>query len=476
MPSWNDCRRQSFLVGSAATLLAASYGLTLLVFYPGIMTYDAKYIYEDMGKGAFGDWQSPFMTWLWGLVDPVAPGSGSMFLLIATCYWLGFGLLTIVLATQGKRSALLLPMLGLLPPAFAFVGIIWRDVLFATCWLFAASIAFAISGRSSPIRLPAQVVSLALVAIGVLLRPNALLAAPVLAAYVVWPSRFSLRRTAILFVPAVLGFFAVVQLVYYTALGATRQHPLQSIMVFDLGGISHFAKENQYPVDWTEAQNAQLLNTCYQPTQWDIYWRLAPCDFVMAKIEREKALFGTSAIPKAWLLAILRHPLAYLQHRLAFMWNFLAADNLTMWLVDVERPTQQVFPDRAIFAALVAVDRALKSTPLLRAGLWLLACIALCCLASRGSCPRQNAFVLGVCGSATIYVLTFFPAGVASDFRYSYWSVLAAIAGAVVMVSGNRREGSAATALAAKKPAIASQARRTPTSSCSRLPKRQAAS
>ena len=164
---------------------------------------------------------------------------------------------------------------------------------------------------------------------GVLLRPNALLAAPVLTAYLVWPARFSFRRTAVLFVPAALGSFAIVQFVYYGALGATRQHPLQSIMIFDLGGISHFAQENQYPVDWSETQNAMLLNGCYQPTQWDIYWRLEPCDFVMGKIEREQHLFGTSAIPKAWLSAVLRHPLAYMQHRLGFMWNFLAADNLT---------------------------------------------------------------------------------------------------------------------------------------------------
>ena len=38
-----------------------------------------------------GDWQSPVMVWLWGLIDPIAPGAGSMFLLIATTYWLGFG-------------------------------------------------------------------------------------------------------------------------------------------------------------------------------------------------------------------------------------------------------------------------------------------------------------------------------------------------------------------------------------------------
>jgi len=445
MPSQADRQVPTrHLLGFVAALLATGYGLTLWIFYPGVMTYDAKFVHEDIAKGILGDWQSPVMTWLWGLIDPMAPGPGSMFLLTATLYWLGFGLLSFVLAARANRVALLLPILALMPPSLAFVGIIWRDVLFATCWLLAASIAFAVSGRPPPIRLPAQLLALALVTMGVLLRPNALLAAPVLAAYVVWPTRFSFRRAAILFVPAAVGLFAVVQVVYYGTLGATRQHPLQSIMIFDLGGISHFAKENQYPVDWSESENALLLNTCYQPTQWDIYWRLEPCSFVMGKIEREKGLFGTSAIPKAWLLAIWRHPLAYLQHRSAFMWNFLAADNLTMWLADVEHPTQQVFADRAAFVALVSVHNALKPTPLFRAGTWLLACMVLCCLGWRRAGSREGAFALGVCGSATIYVMSFLVVGVASDFRYGYWAVLAAIAGAVVALSGRNRHAATA--------------------------------
>ena len=121
-----------------------------------------------------------------------------------------------------------------------------------------------------------------------------------------------------------------------------------------------------------------LLNSCYQPTLWDIYWRLDPCDFVMRKVEREKGLFGTSAISRAWLQAMLRHPVAYLQHRSAFMWNFLAADNLVMWTADVEHPTRKVFADRAAFNAMVSAHDMLKPTPLLRAGFWLLACIVVC--------------------------------------------------------------------------------------------------
>ena len=62
------------------------------------MTYDAKFVHEDIAKGVLGDWQSPVMTVLWGVIDPIAPGPGSMFLLTATCYWLGFGLLAFALA------------------------------------------------------------------------------------------------------------------------------------------------------------------------------------------------------------------------------------------------------------------------------------------------------------------------------------------------------------------------------------------
>ncbi|HVR57343.1 MAG TPA: hypothetical protein VMT72_11025, partial [Pseudolabrys sp.] len=125
--------RRSYL--AVAILIAAGYGLTFLVFYPGVMTYDAKFVYGDIAKHTLGDWQSPAMTVLWALIDPVAPGSGSMFLLIATTYWMGFGLLAFTIARRSVWLAVLVPILALTPPAFVFVGMIWRDMLFATCWL-----------------------------------------------------------------------------------------------------------------------------------------------------------------------------------------------------------------------------------------------------------------------------------------------------------------------------------------------------
>src|SRR5665213_3963077 len=104
------------------------------------------------------------MTVRGGMIDPVAPGAGSMCLLIATSYWLGFGLVALALARRASRLAVLLPLLALLPPAFVFIGIIWRDVLFATIWLLAAAIAFVATGLNARLRLPVQALALALCA------------------------------------------------------------------------------------------------------------------------------------------------------------------------------------------------------------------------------------------------------------------------------------------------------------------------
>jgi hypothetical protein len=57
----------------AASLVVAGFGLMLAVFYPGLMTIDAGFIYQDTIEGFRDDWQSPVMIALWATIDPIAP-------------------------------------------------------------------------------------------------------------------------------------------------------------------------------------------------------------------------------------------------------------------------------------------------------------------------------------------------------------------------------------------------------------------
>jgi hypothetical protein len=422
--------------GAAGTLalivlLALCAGLTLLVFYPGYITVDARYVYEEAKAGQFGDWQSPAMGLLWRLIDPLAPGSLSMFGLTVVLYWLGFGVLAFMALRRSMLLGLATPVLALLPPAFFFVGLIWRDVLFGVIWLLAGVLAFAAAEWRAALRLPVQAVALGLVGFGVLLRPNAAIAAPFLAIYAIWPRRFDLQRAAIAFLPMAVLFVTLVPAVYYGVLDAHRQNPLHSIFVFDLGGITHFAGENQFPVTWSAQETERLLHGCYNPVWWDSYWHVPPCPFVMARLERpDDVIFGTSRLVGAWWHAVTSHPLAYLEHRATFMWQFLARSNLVLPVWDWEKPSS-TYGHNPYFQSVLKLHELLQPSLSFRPGLWLM--LALAIAAWSWPCRRTpaGAFAISVGSSAVVYVTCFFVLGVATDFRYAYWCVLAVLAGGV---------------------------------------------
>jgi hypothetical protein len=438
-------------------MTAAGYALTVLVFYPGYSTVDARYVYADAMAWRFGDWQSPAMGVLWRFIDPIAPGAASMFLLTATLYWLAFGVLSFLAGQRSLWLSFATPLLALMPPAFFFVGMVWRDVLFAVVWLSAAVLAFFAAERTERLRPPLQALALLLVAFGVLLRPNAVVAAPILAAYVIWPTRFDVKRTAIAFVPALLLFCAFIPFVYYEVLRAEHQNPQHSILVFDLGGITHFARENQFPAAWSADETELLTSKCYDPVRWDTYWHMAPCPFVMRRLERpDDRIFGTSRLVEAWWHAVAAHPFAYLRHRATFMWQFLARSNLVLPVWDWLDPAS-AYGRSPYFTPLLALHDTLQPTLLFRPGIWLILAVAVGLFAWPARMTPAGAFAVAVSGCATVYVMSFALLGVAADFRYAYWCVLATLAGAVAAILA-RRDSLGHTLRRAQDPPVSSSA------------------
>ncbi|MGH6770968.1 MAG: hypothetical protein ACRECO_18320 [Xanthobacteraceae bacterium] len=426
------------VVAGILVVLAAGFALTLLVFYPGYMTADARWVYQWIDPSRRGDWQSPVMSVVWGWIDPLAPGARSMFVLMAILYWAGFGLLAFTVARRSPWAGIAAALFAFAPPAFSFVGMIWRDILFADSWLFAAALAYAVAGCRAAARWPAQAVAFAFVAFGVLLRPNAIVAAPLLATYVLWPTRFDFKRAAILLVPGMIAGYALVHVVYYEALNVRRLSPLHSVVVFDLGGTTYFSGENQFPVSFGPEQDA-LLGTrqCYDPAKWDAYWMIKPCEFVMHRLESTSdPIFGTRRLTQAWIDAVIQHPLAYLRHRATYFWTFLAKANMALPVLDLDHPTRVNQRGNPWFMRLVAVHNALHpATVLFRPGFWLLLAMLVCALAWRRRTSPSGACAVGVTASAIVYTMTFLPFGVASDFRYIYWMVLATLAGAAALLA-----------------------------------------
>jgi hypothetical protein len=231
----------------------------------------------------------------------------------------------------------------------------------------------------------------------------------------------------------------LVPLVYYGVLGAKRQNPLHSIFVFDLGGITYFTGENQFPVLWSAEQTAMLTSSCYDPAHWDTYWYLPPCPFVMHRLEREgDVIFGTPLLVRTWRHALIAHPLAYLAHRSTFMWQFLARSNLVLPFLDWEKPGATYGQGRA-FQTMLRLHEALAPTIFFRPGLWLILAVAIAVLAWPRRQLPSGAFAVAVTSCAAVYVASFFFFGVAADFRYAYWCVLAVISGGIAAAMGAAR-------------------------------------
>jgi hypothetical protein len=423
-------------------LAAAGFALTVLMAYPGYLTNDATYIYQYMQSWSFGDWQSPLMSMLWWVIDPIAPGPGSMFLLMALAYWLGFAMTGVALARRAAWLGVAAPVVALVPPSVMMLSMIWRDVLFAVAWLLAAALVLLAANRGGALRAAAAIVALVLIGFGVLLRPTAFVAAPLLLGYALWPLRFNFKRMAILFIPALALGYALIHVVYYVALDVSREHPLHSVFVFDLGGVTHFSGENQFPVTWSAEETALLTSKCYDPDRWDSYWTYDPCRFVMQRLERtDDVIFGTPRLAEAWRRAVTTHPLAYLRHRLTYFWTFLANPNtLTLELYEVSNPARTPLAGSRSFKAVVALHEVLTSTILFRPGFWLILAGILCAMAMPVRATSAGAFTIAVSSSGAIYVLTFLPFGVAADFRYGYWCVVACLVAALALLAAYREE------------------------------------
>ena len=207
-------------------------------------------------------------------------------------------------------------------------------------------------------------------------------------------------------------------------------------MVFDLGGITHYSGDNQFPVRWDAEQSKLLTSTCYNPDRWDTYWTVPPCPFVMARLTAsDDVIFGTSRLRQAWTGALLAHPLAYLMHRLSFTAWFLTGWTLNLELYHASDPSFTPLAQKQAFQAVLAAHAVLGPTVLFRTGFWLVAAIMIGALAWPRRATAAGAFAVGITASAVIYVATFFLIGVASDFRYAYWCVLASLVGAPAAIA-----------------------------------------
>jgi hypothetical protein len=189
-------------------------------------------------------------------------------------------------------------------------------------------------------------------------------------------------------------------------------------------------------VTWTPEEEALVLNRCYEPKLWDSYWTLPPCTFVMARLERpDDRIFGTPRLVEAWARALAAHPLAYVEHRLTFMWTLLGRYKIVLELFHLDGAPISHNPR---FMALMPIYDAMKESVIFRLGLWLIISIGIVGFTWRARGTPSGAFAVNVTVCGTAYVLSYAVLGVAADYRYGYWDVVGCLAALVPAMIARR--------------------------------------
>ncbi|MFT3976383.1 MAG: hypothetical protein QM688_04610 [Sphingomonas bacterium] len=411
------------LAAAALPLLIGCAGS--LAYWPGLVTWDSLRQYDQALSGDFDDWHPPAMEWVWRQLLPVAHSPAPMLVLQLGLYALGFALL--IAAAARTRRAVAIACIALLPLSVALMATIVKDSLMTGALLAAAGLCATADRRG--IGWP-RAAAFALLLFASTLRFNAIFATLPLA---LWTLPAAWRRRPARMVAgcaAMCALLAAAMPLANHVAGAKPSGVELSLIIFDLGGITLHSGEDQFPPSGV-ADAVAVNRHCYTPVKWDSYswWVDAPCPI---GFEQVRDAFARAHIEPHlfWLRAILRHPLAYAEHRLAH-WNvetrFLAHDS-------VDRPVQvsappndwgfAVTPNQVVRAVDWLACRS-GETPLGWPCVWIAAMIGLLWAGRVGFPARVMAW------SALLYALGYAPLGVAAELRYYLWTM---VAGAVALV------------------------------------------
>jgi hypothetical protein len=414
-------------VGSALRLFEvaaclAGFGFCFVAYYPGLLSPDSGAMLAQARDFSFFDWYSTMMPLLWAAVYRVIPGSQGMLALLLGFYWGAIFLLTRAAAQIDSFAAPIVVITGFLPFTINFAGTLWSDVLLATSWLLCAALAFSADVRGQSPSVIRQVVIWTLFLIGALARPNALFAAVPLGLYL-WPSHKPLRPASrvpiALLLPAALWLASWTMT--YAILNARKTYPIQSIVTFDLGGISHFTAKNYFPSQWTVEESAKIVSSCYTSQTWSIY-SSDRCSFVWKRL-KDEGFWGSSELWHAWFDAVTSQPFAYLRHRFAHFWHFMTTVEYVFHAGTPEEARRRIEQNSGFKWVNAYVWRSHRLW-MFRPIFWFAVACG-CLVAARRCGPAARKLVTALSLSSLIYLATYFFVGIASDFRYAYWAVLA---------------------------------------------------
>lgn len=399
-------------------------------FWPGIASYDTVVQYQQVLSGQFDDWHPPAMARLWALFHGLGwRGQAPMFVLQMLLYWGGLALFAGALARRGQAIAgLAVLLLGLWPPLLGWQVAVLKDGQMTGALV--AAVGVAGWWRLDDRRMPFWAAALVLLLLGyaTLVRFNAAFATVPLALGLLGGFRWDRPLfQAVLVLAGVAALIGILTPVNQRLLGASPSGVERSLPLFDLAGIAHYAGPQAVPQVPAALWRRAEARGCLTPILWDPIGDTNACGYI---VETMQDAAPGKKLRNAWLEAIATHPLAYARHRIAH-WN----SEMRLWMPSKMPGTGPIAgsePNRLGLASpgkrvtgFQKLGTTLASSAAGAPILWLTVALGVlfCTWPARDG---TGGVAVTLALSAILTELAFGLVGVASDYRYHCWAMLAA--------------------------------------------------
>jgi hypothetical protein len=433
--------RQGVRAVAAAGLLAV-LGANL----PGHLSYDSV---AQLYEGHFHvreTWGPALYAWVLGAFDRFVPGTALYVAVSAAIFFASLASLTDLRPRTRWLAAVVLALLVLTPQVIIYQGIVWKDVMFANCAV-ASTVLIAHAARrwdDARRRWLLLAVALVLMAAGTQVRQNGIIAGAFAAIAVGWLGAQGRWRRGLVWGA---GAFAALVVTGWleTRLSEPPRAPrdtatstgIHIVQTYDV--IGAVALDPNYRLDILAAADPAAAKVVRERGRLD--WSGRRVDF----LDRDQAIQGPiNAIPdpvwaRQWLDLVTRHPALYLKVRLEdFRWVFFppVIDLCLPVYVGVDAPVEKMAP-LGLAHRFTQADAELNNyaswllgTPVLEHLTWASVCLVLGILFLwRRDRPDIPMAALQFAGAA--FAASFLIISIACDYRYLYFTDLAAIAGLV---------------------------------------------
>ncbi|MDD5217904.1 MAG: hypothetical protein PHN49_02440 [Candidatus Omnitrophica bacterium] len=409
------------------------FGLTVGAFYPGFMGNDEIDQYAQAKNQYYTGWHPPVMSWLWNKLLWFSDGPAGMLVFQNLCFWSGVLLLGFL--AGGLYSRLVLLFFSLMPPVISQLGSVTKDTGMSVTLFLACAVALTLRERRWALRsvtgAAAAVLCLLSLLYAVSVRWDAVTAIFPVCFLAAWAFAKSGRR---LWPGTGLLLFAVLlllrSLIFHALVAKDQRVDIrQALEIFDLAGISVREHKSLMPVYLQDrGVDMKMIQDAYSPET------NSPLMYESKKMAMPltKSPAYLHELDTAWIGAVRAHPVSYLGHRFRCFMSFLRLTENRSYL-----PYRCGIPGNDLGLTFnmkrFSIEMYLRymqmssDTLFFRPYVYLLLCLALFVLGmfqvSCGNHQAISAALIAMSGGMYLSFLFFY--GLASDFRYAYWAVLA---------------------------------------------------